>query len=207
MTIILDLDYTLLDTRRLKEALAAVFLKYGIKPDEFFSTYRQAKQDGSFLGGYNLDRHIVLLSKELVDNSEMVRQEVLKIISRSVEFLYPGAVDFLTELKTSGCYLILLTAGDKIWQSMKVENAGLNKIFAEIIYTSNDKATLLKRFTAAQSPIVVVNDDYTEMKAMREAVPSFFYFLKVDRQENSNDGFSRYRTFEELKIGIKKLLN
>ncbi|MBI4457785.1 hypothetical protein HY633_02375 [Candidatus Uhrbacteria bacterium] len=125
MTIILDLDYTLLDTVRFKE--------------DFFSHGEE-------------------------------------VLARTGDYLYPGAVEFLSRLRGTSARMILLTFGDIAWQTAKVDRAGLRPYFDEVIATAEEKKNIIGRFRGAD--VVVINDNGVETAAMMAAVPEFRYILK-----------------------------
>ncbi|MEK9152439.1 MAG: HAD family hydrolase [Patescibacteria group bacterium] len=125
MTIILDLDYTLLDTVKFK--------------DDYFS-----RGDD--------------------------------VLARTGEYLYPGAIEFLGRLRSSGARMVLLTFGEVAWQTAKVDRAGLRPYFDEVIATIDEKKNVIGSFRGGE--VVVINDNGHETAAMMAAAPEFKYILK-----------------------------
>lgn len=151
MTIILDLDYTLLDTVRFK--------------DDYFS------------GGD-------------------------EVLARTGEYLYPGAITFLSRLRSAGARMVLLTFGEVAWQTAKIDRSGLRLYFDEVIATAEEKKNIIGRFRGDQA--VVINDNGVETAAMMAVAPEFRYILKRG-PKGVPDGLSCpiVDTFEE----VEKLLS
>jgi len=208
MTIILDLDYTLLDTGRFKEALASVFAACGIDEQRFRQTYRQTAEYDPSAYDYDLERHIRLIAEDLTCPADQLRAEVEAVLRRCAEFLYPGAKEFVVELRQRGFRVILMTMGNAGWQNMKVNHSGLAELFDETVLVRADKAAALSRFDTAEPPVFVVNDNYFEVRSMRAAKPNHNYIIKRGPKETRDDlGVPILDTFDQILEEIQRQIN
>ncbi|MBU1029050.1 HAD hydrolase-like protein, partial [Patescibacteria group bacterium] len=178
MTIILDLDYTLLDTERFKQALALVFFDCGISRERFIETYEDVVQDNQPAHDYDIDRHIRSVQTELTCSTKQIRRRVNDLLKETGDFLYPGAVDFVQELRNIPATVILLTLGNESWQRAKVTNSGLAEMFDAVLIVTADKSAAMKQFATIQPLVVIINDNYEEVLAMQRAAPSFKFIIK-----------------------------
>lgn len=208
MTIILDLDYTLLDTERFKEALADVFADCGVSGERFLQTYKETAEHNSLAYDYALGRHIELLEDELSCPVNQLRQMTEAVLANLSDYLYPDAAEFITKLRKAEFYVILLTLGNESWQQAKVEHSGLADCFDEMQFVSTDKASALERFADAQLPVFVINDNCDEVKAMKEIEPSYSYIVKRGPKGVPDDiGVPVLDTFEEIFAEIKRQID
>lgn len=177
MTIILDLDYTLLDTARLKEALFEAIAACGPSREEVEASYTDIVRRPGVVYDYDPDLQIEALGPSLKCDAAEARKKIEAVAGRSREFLYPGAIGFLSRLRSSGAKLILLTLGNEKWQRMKIEKSGLAEYFDRILTTARDKTESVAALSD-DPETVVVNDNGEEIRAMQAAAPAFRYIVK-----------------------------
>ncbi len=207
MVIVLDLDYTLLDTGRFKEALASVFAECGIKKERFLHTYRQTAESDPSAYDYDLIRHVNILAEELKCTPEDLYKSVDEVLSNTTDYLYPGAKRFVEQLRKLGFKVILLTLGNVGWQKVKVEHSGLSELFDETVLTRSNKEMALARFADEPRPVVVVNDNSEEVFAMREIEPSFHYIIKRGpKGVQENIDVVVLDTFDEITDEIRRII-
>ncbi len=163
MTIIFDLDYTLLYTLKLKHKLArAMDLKYNEFDESMFKYFHETETD------YNFDTHIKILAKEgKIKSLAKIKKRVNEIFKNSDNCLYPQVKSILANLKKRGHKLILLTRGDVSWQKRKVRALSIGKYFAKIIFTGRSKRLLAKKEFKNELDIVIVNDNARESLEMK----------------------------------------
>jgi len=208
MTIILDLDYTLLDTGRFKEALASVFADCGIDKKRFLRSYRQIAEHDLPAYDYDLNRHVNLLAEDLKCSPEDLYEGVDDVISRTTDFLYPGAKQFVERLREMGLRVFLLSLGNMGWQKVKVEHSGLGELFDKTVLIRSNKENSLARFADAARPVIVVNDNSDEVKAMKEAEPSFNYIIKRGPKGVREDADAVVLdTFDEIIEEIQRIIS
>lgn len=161
MTIIFDLDYTLLDTVKLKRQLAqAMNLKYN-EFDEGMLKYFSEMD-------YNFDTHLKILAQEGKIKSLIKIEKCVNEIFKNLDScLFPQVLNILAKLKKRGHKLILLTRGDVNWQKRKVCALSARKYFAKIIFTGRSKHLLAKKEFKNEPDIIIVNDNARESLEMK----------------------------------------
>ena len=168
MTIVFDLDYTLLDTVAFKEALKEAVTSLGVSPDRYEETYKQiVKREGKTYD-YDPGVHIEALREDLGDAGKMAeaRAGIDRVLASTEQFLYPGAVEMVTKYKEAGARLVLLTLGNEAWQEAKSRHSGLSLLFDRVLAVGKDKTNVLRGLALEDDELIVVNDNGQEMKEM-----------------------------------------
>jgi len=178
MKIIFDLDYTLLDTKRLRAKLAEIFDK-----EDFLEDHQKYFKDKKI--NLNLETYLAILKDQ--DRIDERREEELKLrladlLSRLDEYLFPGAEKILRHFKEQGVELILLTFGDKKWQADKVNNLSIKKYFAEIIFEDKNKHNnpYWRSLNSSAETILIVNDKARETQEIIKIIGANAKVFLVD---------------------------
>ena len=180
MIVILDLDYTLLDTGAFKEVLVDELAALDVPREEVLKSYTDLADRQGPAYGYDPDLQLELLEKWLDGPRAAQAAQRLEAAARgAARFLYPGTAEFLNGLKGAGARLVLLTLGNRAWQRLKVEGAGLEGFFDRVEVTERPKTEVLAGLAGEDDKVFVVNDNAAELRAMREAVPDFRYIAKL----------------------------
>lgn len=178
MIVVFDLDYTLLDTERFKEALAEAFAACGIGRAEFDRTYGMTVSARPPEYDYDIDRHISLAAKSLTCGAGELKRSVTEMLRTAGRYLYPGAREMLKSLRSREARLVLLTLGNESWQRSKVEQSGISELFDEIVTVGAGKENAVGGIAQGHEKVFVVNDNVDEMVKMRGSHPSFVYIVK-----------------------------
>lgn len=163
MTIILDFDDVLFDTRKFKICLAEIFEKYKI---DFHKYYNKAKEPQ---GAYSLKKHLLLVKKE---NKKIDIKKIEKDINKINfnAFLFPDAIKFLKKFKNHN--LILLSWGEKKFQQTKIYGLGRNFVFLfdKVIIGPEEKAKVLRRILNlyTSKPVIFIDNNPQERKKIRD---------------------------------------
>lgn len=162
MKIIFDLDYTLLDTKKIHEKLAEIFDKENYREDyqRFF------KDKGiSFDGEKYLE---ILKNNGRIDGirEKELKSRLAEMLSQMDDFLMPGAEAALKHYVDNGDEPVLITFGNKKWQEEKVRNLSIKKYFTNIIYEEKDKSQseYLRSLGEKDEEVRFVNDRLKEVK-------------------------------------------
>lgn len=178
MKIVFDLDYTLLDTVKFKEALVVAI---GADAKVFDSVYKEAveRNKGLFDPGVlfaTLKERGVLTD----DAAGPARERFDDVLETTEDYLYDGAKELVAALgKHPEAEVDLMTFGAKDWQQAKVERSGLAKMFKNVLYAESDKKGFIRKLGEGHDEVYVVNDNGKEMEEMHEAAPEFNYILKT----------------------------
>ncbi|MEA3248952.1 MAG: HAD hydrolase-like protein [Patescibacteria group bacterium] len=178
MIVILDLDYTLLDTAKFKDALAVVFASCGVDRKSFDRAYKKTVTARPPEYDYDIDRHIGYLEEHLTCNVEKLKGRVNELLKSVDDHLYPGARDFVERLRVGGARLVLLTLGNEFWQRIKMEHSTLSDMFDRIVTVGSGKEDVVGDIAKGHDKVVVINDNVDEIFRMLETNPTFLYIVK-----------------------------
>lgn len=181
MTVILDLDYTLLDTTKFKEAMEESVAPFGVTKEQFRTTY--AATVAAIAGQYDYDfaRHAKLLQEISGADEAELRRALEGALERLPAFLYEDSIAFLESLKDSGAHVALLTFGNAGFQEEKVRRLGIEVYFDECIYTQTGKHTVEYSFPGNEESWVFINDNPKEIRSLMELFPKST-MLRVKRE-------------------------
>jgi len=179
MTVIFDLDHTLLDTEAFKASLSAALSALGPSPERVTETYVETvgREDGAY--DYDPDVHIGLLAADIPGSVGLkeAHRAVEGTVRRIGEHLFPGVAELLDALRDRGVRLVLLTMGNEAWQRRKIAASGLRRFFDAVRTVSADKHAVIEEY-ADGGTTVVVNDNGAEIDAMAAVAPEFRYVVK-----------------------------
>ena len=129
LTIILDLDHTVLNTHKLKKMLAQCGVAYGVTPRMFWHAYRTVRQ------------HCLVSPRALIDalpattfgglTSKSIESKLYKAFVNAIKdvgaYTYHDAQVFLRWATQKRCHVVFYTYGDPFQQRLKI--TGLKKQF------------------------------------------------------------------------------
>ncbi len=176
MTVVFDLDYTLLDTAAFKDALVAALASCGVSRSRFLATYSEITTRPGVVYDYDPDLQLDLLRSELRCSKAEAAAKIDGVVRRTADFLYPGAKEMLKRLRDRGWRLMLLTLGNISWQRAKIERSGIADLFDEVITTDKEKGGMMQRFS--DDIVAIVNDNGDEVRQMITEAPEFHYLVK-----------------------------
>lgn len=139
--LIIDFDHTLFDSNALKRELVRVFGAVGVPEKEFWATYREARNPRENAVGYSPERHIAAIASLLpaVPRAKLYTA-VEELVSRTKEFLFPDALDFLTRMVALAVPTVIYSRGDRSFQMSKITACGVDRIVSDIHVTTAPKA-------------------------------------------------------------------
>jgi len=173
MTIIFDLDYTLLDTARFKKDIASVLEQCGITEERFLEAYAENVEKGELIRDFDALRYVTALRGDLTCTEAEAAAKIGDLSENMNEYFFPNAEWLLEKLKAEGHSLKLLTHGNIEWQKKKIANTGIKDVFDEIIYAPENKDDMKDALEVAEAPVVMVNDHGREIDALGMIFPAF----------------------------------
>ena len=205
--IIVDFDHTLFQTKNFVDAIIKVFSNYGVSEEDFRQAYKKSIKDWEDVCGfgYTFEKNIDELKKMGHDlDVEKLLQELKELIKK--EYLFFDAIDFLEHFKKEK--MVLMTAGDKDFQRLKVETVEIEKYFVQTFYLENGKAKYLKDNIKSSERIFFVNDNLVENKAVHELNPEIVIITKINLNKYAvgdakEAGFPYFETLTEIKEYIE----
>lgn len=169
-TIIFDFDDTLFDSTKLKKDIFNVLKDFNIKEEHIQETYISARCD------YTFENHIEIISKY---HKDIDTKEILTNLNKVdfSKYILPDVENILEELNKKHT-LILVTFGEKNFQTNKLQKSGIAKYFESkhIHITQNNKIDVIKNLTITDE-VYFINDKITENESIQKEFPHFKYFL------------------------------
>lgn len=224
MTVVFDLDYTLLDTVAFKEALKEAVTSLGVTPERYEETYKQIVKREGKVYDYDPGVHIEALQEDLGDPGKMAeaKARIDRVLVSTEQYLYPGAVEMVTKYKDAGVRLVLLTFGNEAWQEAKSRYSGLTQLFDRVYAVGKEKTSVLRGIALEDDEVIVVNDNGQEMKEMmaeidawrrqegekpeekRTHIPEMHFLLKKGPKPSPADLELRALELDEVEAAIDK---
>ncbi|MEN9413115.1 MAG: hypothetical protein RLZZ342_202 [Candidatus Parcubacteria bacterium] len=171
MIVILDLDYTLLDSAAFKQRLVDNLRELGVSNEQFFETYNAVRDSVPGQHGYSFGRQADLLHETYGFDTGDVFTQLSRACEALPEFLYPDSIPFLELLKEKHIHTALLTWANRGHQEEKMRYLGISPYFAEIILTEQSKDSVELAFPAPESEWVFINDNPNELRALAARYP------------------------------------
>lgn len=206
---IIDFDDTLFDTQRFKQARLEAVRLLGVSDEEFWSTYRDARnsQDGSFT--YSDERHADVLALRGYDRGEVLAQ--LKSTSSLVhQFLYEDTFAFLEAIKEMNGPMILLSLGNPGFQELKTKGTGVHEYFDRTFMVHDTKIHVLEDLfgEVGHNGVWFINDKIEETKKVLSVFPFIKAVLKqsprFDVSDYQQSGLPFFKTLSEIVSYVRQ---
>jgi len=206
MTIIFDLDDTLLDAKKFRDGIA---LNLGLTPQE-----NELQIDLLFRKralNYNPNDHIKFLKEagriKTATEEKRIRSNLQKFLKKIDNYLFSGVKETLAYLKERGYQLILLTKGNPTFQRAKINNSSIKKYFKKIICEPNDKSknSFVLNLSRLNEDVLIVNDRDDEALKIQKVVGKKAKIFLINGPFLKNTGYQgkTYKSVVELKAVIK----
>ena len=166
MRVIFDLDYTLFDTTKHKKEIAKIF---GLSNSEYLKDYNKYFKNKKI--NYNIYKHLsYLLKAKKISSSrgKEIRRQIIDLMKRSDNFLFPHAENLVKQLAKEGKELILLSFGDNVLQSQKIKSLSIKKYFKKIIITDKGKEYVVDFLKKSKKAHIIINDNLKESLALKK---------------------------------------
>lgn len=198
MKIILDFDYTLFDTSRLKQAVESVFLKHGVSRDVFLRTSEESKGEGYH---WKPERQFAILKSRGVLNVESIKGDFEKVLHESHVFLYEDTLPFLEKISRDNS-LALLTHGEDSFQNAKLAGCGsATKHFEKVVITQNIYKDKEANDLSGGANSLFVDDNPGALSATKKYAPHIVT-VRIKRGEGP---YEHEPTSFEIDYEVKRL--
>lgn len=168
MKLIYDFDHTLFDTNAMRNDMACLFEKQGLNQEDFFMLfipYFVANQH------FAIDTFAELIAQAIEKKPKSyVTKRLKSFLSDLRKYLYSDTLSVIMKSKKIG-ENILLTLGDKDFQSRKVQGSTIKKYFSEIIYTEEDKSKIKLPIKKSEKGVYFINDKLSELVDLQKKYP------------------------------------
>lgn len=206
--IFVDLDSTIYDTSKFREDMFQIFSPLGITREEFFLSYREAAE-APLLGYFN---YTFKKQIEAVRNrGYAVPDEILAKLEEVLnnDYLYSDAPFFLSYLKRFGEKIILLTAGNRIFQREKVDNTKSNLMVDDVMQVDGGKDLALAPFVKTGQLLAFINDNLDENIMIKNQYPGVTVVTKFNpdywiEEQCEKSGLPWFKTLTEITKYLDK---
>src|SRR3989338_11189694 len=201
---IIDFDDTLFDTQAFKQVRLLAVQVTGVSEEEFWETYRQARNSPDGLFTYSNERHARILAERGYDEQEVLAALASTTGGGLKDFLFPDAMVFLQRMKAYGEPMILLSLGNPGFQELKTKGSGVDIFFDRIFMVHDTKAHVLQELfkTVGGDAVWFINDKVEETKKLCAMFPQLEPLLKIseryERKEYAESGFPHFETLTEI---------
>ncbi len=172
LTIVCDLDDTLIDTQRLKQDLFGIARSLGVQDPE--KIYKETLANHTF--------HVPLFAHALLGNgakADEYMRVVGELLQQPQKYNYPGAEEFCATLAKDRT-LILLTYGHPEFQMVKLQQSGLEPYFTEVIVTQErSKEQELKRVRDRHGALLVLDNSDCVIATAQKLALSYHQLTSV----------------------------
>lgn len=169
MHIIIDFDYTLYDTHRLRSLLMDAAADFGITHDDYQAAEARIKQR---LGVYDWQAHIAEMLSHAT-KAEQLRERWKDIVDHSEACVYPDARDFLQRYEQER--ITVLTFGSPEWQQCKIAGSGIVGLTDRVYATDQPKSEALTELVQPDEQTVVITDRGSEIDELFAIAPELRY--------------------------------
>ena len=181
MTVILDLDHTLLDTSHLKQAMEDHAAKAGVPRDVFQKTYTETVTGEQGTYNYELARHAAFMHRDSGVDESIILAELHAALDTLPTLLFEDSIPFLKKLRERGDKIALLTFGNPKFQEEKVLRLNISEYFDTFIFSEHEKSSAAFNFEDGPESWVFINDNPNEIRALREKFPTS-RMIRIKRQ-------------------------
>lgn len=174
-TIILDLDHTLSETKKIREEIWMILRAYGIPEKVIDSAEKAFRSKNNNLYGFL--EHLEELEKM---GYKIPSSAVEAYFSKSMKHhLFEGVREILEKLKNKGHRLILLSKGLDYFQRFKIRQFGLEDLFDSDIYICDEKTedTIKEMSLSKKGKIYFINDHADETLRIHKSFGNFICII------------------------------
>ncbi|HLC69597.1 MAG TPA: HAD family hydrolase [Patescibacteria group bacterium] len=209
--VFIDLDHTIFDTRRFVADTKKIFYAIGVKEDDFVHSYLFAIH-GNKTGpvgyyDYTFKNHLTAL-QDLGYKFKKETEEELDQLFRN-DYLFPDSLKFLDKMREVGKKIILVTAGNKVFQMKKLRSVGLQNFFDVIMIPHYEKQKAIIKILPRKTNALFINDSLRENKLIKETLPWLKVIAKVNPrtkiEEYKESGMPFFKTLTEISQYVRKI--
>ena len=201
MTILFDLDYTLMDTAKLHDGLAEIFDR-----EDYRSDYQNLFKDKGI--NFNADKYLEILKQQgRIDEAREseLKRGLAELMGGLDNFLKPGAIEVLKSFKQAGDKLVLITFGNKKWQAEKVKHLSIVEYFDQIFFDERNKSKseFLKILGESGEEVLIINDNFSEAAEIKKLLGERAE-LRLVKGKYNQDAEPNIENLSELIKGKEK---
>lgn len=183
--IIIDLDYTLLNTTAWQQALAK---SLGLSPHQWQQAYDQFRQDYGLFNPTDFLRGVPAHQRDAFQ----------QVVQRVGHWLYSDSLPFLEQAVAAGWDVVVLTFGNEAWQRQKLRHITWPKGVATHA-TADPKTDILAGYLAKE--MMIIDDRADELETMYQIQPqaSYYWMVRPQAKYAGTAPLIPHRTITQLK--------
>lgn len=168
MKIYVDFDRTLFDCDRFLDDFYNLITNYNIPRDLFKECQNQSRKHG-------FNPYIILNNLEKkISFDKSIYNDIDKLIINTSSYLYSDAIPFLEYINSLNYKVIILTKGNRDFQSKKIANAHIDKYYDKIIVTMHHKGFLFLNYLQS----IFIDDNPREINSLMKRKPKKMIRIK-----------------------------
>lgn len=166
MHLIIDFDYTLFDTNRMRAALVKTLAPWDVTLDVYMRMEKKCMEHAL----YDVNAHLRLLVPKQMDDARRAFDGVLRHGDR---FLYNDSIKFLRRHKKAGHTLTILSFGSHAWQQQKIDGADIASLADDVVITDKPKEKIIKGIPKDER-LIMLDDRGTVLDVVKKQRPQTF---------------------------------
>lgn len=175
MKIFIDFDDVLFDAKKFRKDLKKIFLKNGVKRDQFEDTYYTFEKKGWETGRYYYPKdQIRRLKKDFKVNTQKLEKEIFRLLLDLRKYLFFDAGWFLRKFSKKDLFLI--TYGHKKFQKDKIVGSMIGKYFKKIIISKENKlleiVRVMRVWGLKKEGVIFIDDKPEHLKKIEKKAKS-----------------------------------
>lgn len=169
MKILLDFDYTMLNTDLLREAIFAAFYAHGVNRELFLETLEESRGNGR---DWKPERQFAILEARGVGDITFLRQNFEAVLAGCRTFLFEDTMPFLEKAKKDH-KLCIISYGEDSFQDAKFQGCGslFLDYFDPIVITQNIAKDKEAGELAGSDEAMFVEDNPLALRAAKKYAP------------------------------------
>jgi FMN phosphatase YigB (HAD superfamily) len=194
-----DFDDVLFNTRKFRDDIIRLFLKFGISKKYFYKTYKDfpVKKKNGDIVMYDPEKQF----RKLKNNSNIdisgLQKEFYKLVSNSGKYIFKDVIEFLEKIKKDNLYII--SYGKNNLQKLKIKNSGLEKYFDKISIINKNKSEaipyLFGKKKIADEEVYFFEDREKFIKDVKSKYPFIKTILMKRKEGRYRDRRTKYCDF------------
>lgn len=166
MHLIIDFDYTLFDTNRMRMALVKALAQWDVTLEMFMHTEKKCMEHAL----YDVNAHLRLLVPKQTDDARRAFDGGLRHGDR---FLYNDSIKFLRRHKKAGHTLTILSFGSYTWQQQKIDGTDIAALADNVVITDKPKEKIMMGIPKDER-LIMLDDRGAVLDAVKKQRPQTF---------------------------------
>lgn len=186
MTILLDFDDVVFNTKKFREDLRELFFSNGVTNDLYEKTYYDT-DDGMAIKIYDPEKQLVRIceTKERSIDMDGLRNSLNTFLRSTEKYVFDDVILFMKDFAEDD--VILVSYGDAVFQKRKIDGSGIGKYCKDVIITEHLKSEVIcelmkKKNIIGTEKVVFIDDRNEQIEDVKKKIP-FVATILIKRPE------------------------